>query len=73
MLLIYIYIGVSVYCLLCVLFVFVCMISNQSTCKKPRHVVDLMKLDALLHKTQQGPCVKVPRLSMCRSITSLTH
>ena len=51
-LLIYIYIGVSVYCPLCVLCVFVYVISNQSICKKPRHVVDLMKLDALLHKTQ---------------------
>ena len=35
---------------LCV-FVFVCVISNQSTSKKPHYLADLSKLDALLHKT----------------------
>ena len=31
--------------------VFVCVISNQSTSKKPHHVSGISKLDALLHKT----------------------
>ena len=35
-------------------FVCVCVISNQSTSKKPHFVSDLSKLDALLH-TKQGP------------------
>ena len=58
MVLIYIYMGVSVYWPLSVLHVFVCacvcvyvcVISNESTSKKP-YVLDLSKLDALLHKT----------------------
>ena len=41
--------GVSVYWLLIVLFV--CVISNQNTSKKPHYVSDLSKLDTLLHKT----------------------
>ena len=51
--LIYIYMDVSVYCLLGVLCVFVCVvcvISTQSTSKKPHYVSDLSKLDLLLHK-----------------------
>ena len=40
----------------------------QSTSKKP-HVSDLSKLDALLHKIQQGPSdTKITRLDICRSI-----
>ena len=35
---------------LCI-FVCVCMISNQSTSKKPDYVSDLSKFDALLHRT----------------------
>ena len=35
--------------------VYACVISNQSTSKKPHYVSDLSKLDALLHKT----CSKV--------------
>ena len=37
-------------CAVCV-YVFVCVISNQSTCKKPHYLSDLSKLDTLLHKT----------------------
>ena len=51
--------------------VFVCVILNQITGKKPHHVSDLSSLDALLHKTPQGPSdtnIKVARLGMCRSI-----
>ena len=70
--LIYIYVDVSVNWPLNVLCVFVCVISNRSTCKKPPYVSDLSKLDALLH-TQQGPSgTKVPRLDMCRSAISLS-
>ena len=47
--------------------VFLCVISNQSTSKKP-HVSDLSKLDALLHKT----CIRVLRLDMCTSRISLS-
>ena len=53
--------GVNVYLCECVsllvpvcavyLCVYVCVISNQSTSKKPHYVLDLSKLDALLHKT----------------------
>ena len=60
--------GVSVYWSLSVLCVFVCMCLcvgvwvsvrlNQSTSKKPHHVLELNKLDALLHKT----CIRVLRL-----------
>ena len=31
--------------------VYVCVISNQSTSKKPYYVLDLSKRDAMLHKT----------------------
>ena len=53
----YIYMGASVYRLLCVLWVFVWMCrcyikSEYSTSKKP-HVSGLNKLDALLHKTHR--------------------
>ena len=48
--------------------VFLYVISNQSTSKKPHYVSDLSKLDALLHKTHIR--VKEPRLNMCRSILS---
>ena len=52
--LIHIYMGVSLYWPLSVFCVFVCLclcvISNQSTSKKP-YVLDLSKHDALLHKT----------------------
>ena len=49
---------------------FVCVISNQSTSKKP-HVSDLSKLGALLHKIHEGTSgTKVTRLDMCRSILS---
>ena len=50
---VYIYMGVSVYWSLCVLGIFVCMCawSNQTTIKKRNYVSDLSKLDDLLHKT----------------------
>ena len=44
-------ISVSVYWPLSVLCAFVCVISNHSTNKKPLHVLNLGKLDVLLHKT----------------------
>ena len=47
--------------------VFVCVISNQNTSKKPHYVSDLSKLDALLHKTQTNVLL-VLRLNICRSI-----
>ena len=40
--------------------------SNQSTNKKPNHMSDLSKLDAMLHKTP----IKVLRLNMCTSMIS---
>ena len=47
--------GVSVYCSLSVLCLFVCVlvrvISNQSTRKKTHYVSDFSKLDAFSHKT----------------------
>ena len=46
----------------------VCVISNQSTSKKPHCVSDLGKLDALLHITH----INVLRLDMSRSIISLS-
>ena len=51
----------------------VCLISNQSTNKKPHYVPDVGKLDTLFKKnTEQGPFVaKIPRLHMCASIISL--
>ena len=73
--------GVSIYlyecvsllvraCVVC-LCLRVCVISNQTTSKKPHYVSDLSKVDILLHK--QGPSVtKVPRLDMCKSTTSLS-
>ena len=50
----YIYLGVSVYCKSApesVVLVCVCVISNQSTSKKPYYVSDFGKLNTLLHKT----------------------
>ena len=58
--------GVSVYWPLSVLYM--CVISNQSTSKKPHHVSDLSKLDTLLHKTR----FKVLKLDMCTSMISLS-
>ena len=56
---------------LCV-YVCVYVILIQSTSKKP-HVSDLSKLDALLHKTQQGPSdTKVTRFDIRRFIISLS-
>ena len=56
----------SVLCAFCLC---VCVISNQSTIKKPLDVSDRSKLDTLLHKTLQGASgTKVPRLEFCRSI-----
>ena len=53
---------------------FLCVISNQSTSKKPHYVSELSKCDVLLHKTQLGLSgTMVPRLDMCRSITSLSN
>ena len=46
----------------------VCVRLNQSTSKKPHHVPELIKLDALLHKT----CIKVLRLVICTSMVSLS-
>ena len=64
----YIYISVSVYWALCVLCVFVCVISNQSTSKKT-HELGLSKLTL---NAPQAPCVtKVPRLGMCRSLCGI--
>ena len=65
---VYCYMGVSVYWPLSVLCVFVCVcvISNQSTSKKP-HLSGLSKLDALLHKTH----IKVFRLDIPTSMISL--
>ena len=40
--------------------VFVCVISNQSTSKKPHYVSDLSKLDALSHETH----IKVSMISL---------
>ena len=48
--------------------VYVCLISNQSTSKKP-HVLDHSKLDALLYKSQLGPSgIKVIMFDMCGCI-----
>ena len=56
----------SVLCAFCLC---VCVISNQSTIKKPLDVSHRSKLDTLLHKTLQGASgTKVPRLEFCRSI-----
>ena len=59
----------------CASCVCVCVISNQSTSKKPHYVSDLSRFDALFHKTY----IKVLLLlryqgliDMCRSILSLT-
>ena len=46
------YVGLLVpECAMCLLCVFVFLISNESTSKKSHHVSDLGKLDTLLHKT----------------------
>ena len=45
--------------------VYVCVISNQSTSRKPHYVSDLSKLDVLLHKTHQAS--SGTRLDICRS------
>ena len=48
--------------------VYLCLISNQSTSKKP-HVLDHSKLDALLYKSQLGPSgIKVIRFDICGCI-----
>ena len=48
------------------------MISNQSTSNKT-HVLDLSKLNFLLHKRQHNPSgTKIIRLGMCRCIISLS-
>ena len=64
--------GMSVYwplSVLCIFVsVFVCVIPNQSTNKKPQWVPDFNKLNSLLHKTY----TKVLRLDMSRSIISLS-
>ena len=71
--------GVSVYWPLSVLRVFVCVslclcvMSNQSTSKKPHHVSDLSKLDALFNKTHIKVLLVLRyRGSMCRSLISLS-
>ena len=75
--LIYIYMGVSVYWPLCVLFVFVCVyVRHQITAlAKKYHVSNFSKLDILWHKTY-NKVLLVPRLGMCRfimSISKITH
>ena len=56
---------------MCCVSLFVIVISNQSTSKKP-HLLDLSKLDALLHKIWQGSSgTDGPGHNMCRSIISL--
>ena len=59
---------VSVYWLLSVLCVCLCVISNQRTNKKPHYMSDLIKLDILLHNTH----MKVLRLDKCTSMISLS-
>ena len=44
--------------------VFVCVVSNESTSKKPHYLPDVNKLDTLLLKTH----IKILMLDMCRSI-----
>ena len=60
--------GESVYWLLSVLCVCLCVISNQRTNKKPHYMSDLIKPDTLLHKTHR----KVLRLNTCTSMISLS-
>ena len=43
--------GPKVRCMSLCASVYMCVISNQSTSKKPHYVSDLSKLDALLHNT----------------------
>ena len=72
---IYIYMGVSAFWSLCLLRVFVslsvyvcvCDIKSEYSeyCKKPRHVLDVSKLDALLHAS-----VNLMSIHMRRSIIS---
>ena len=51
----------------------VSVISNQSTSKKPRHVLDLSKLTPCCIKTWQGPRgTKVARLAIM-SLRKITH
>ena len=48
------------------------MISNQSTSNKT-HVLDLSKLNFLLHKRKHNPSgTKIIKLGMCRCIISLS-
>ena len=54
-------------CLCVCLWLFACVISNQSGSEKPHHVSDISKLDALLHKKR----IKVLRLNICTSMISL--
>ena len=61
--------GVPVYWPLRVLCVYMCVMSNQSTSKKP-HVSGLSKLDALLHKTH-SKVLLVLRYQDLRSIISI--
>ena len=52
---------------------FVCVMSSQSTSKKPHYVSDTSKRGALLHKTHQcSSGTKVPKLDLCKSILSLS-
>ena len=46
---IYLYGCVSLLAPVCVVCLSVCVISNQSTSKKPSHLLDLSKFDALLY------------------------
>ena len=70
----YLYGCISLLVLVCAVCLFLCVISNQNTNKKPHYVSELSKCDVLLHKTQLGLSgTMVPRLDMCRSITSLSN
>ena len=53
MVLMYIYMGVSVYWSECAVYLcmYVCLTLNQTTIKKLHYVSDLSKLDALLYRT----------------------
>ena len=61
-------------CAVCVP-VFLCVISNQGTSKKPHYLSDLCKLNTFLHKTHIKLFLVLkyqPRLDMCRSILTLS-
>ena len=58
-------VSLSVFLYVCVCMC-VCERSNESASKKPHHLSEFSKLDALLHKT----CTKVLRLDMCISMIS---